>query len=231
VSTTLLLVALAAADPGASASTVLGTGLLGPPLRQDGYQVRPPSSFHMARMDLFHGTRAGSVTTSSATPRYLSAALLDRDGEDAATMLIAIIEAPLSLGPSSRDELSTAVLRHFRDELDQPFVLERADVQGQAAPRVQVLGSVRQGSQLRRILVAAFPGEGRHVVVLFSVPSGRWDELKPTLEASLDTLRPELTTAGPPRQWRWAFAALMASLLLLSIGLWKRRQAARSEAG
>jgi hypothetical protein len=231
VSTTLLLVVLAAADPGSPAPALPGPALLGAALRQDGYQVRPPSTFHMARMDLFHGTRAGCVALAASTPRYLSAALLDRDGEDASTMLIAIIEAPLSLGPSSRDELSTAVLRHFRDELDQPFVLERAEVQGQAAPRVQVLGSVRAGSQLRRILVAAFPGDGRHVVVLFSVPSGRWDELRPTLEASLDTLRPELPQAGPPRQWRWAFAALMGSLLLLSVGLWKRRQASRGEAG
>lgn len=216
MSTTLLLVALAAADA------------LGPPLRQDGYQVRPPSSFHMARMDLFHGTHAGSVSSLSAAARYLSAALLDRDGDDAATMLISIIEAPLALGPSSRDELSTAVLRHFREDLSMPFVLERAEVQGQSSPRVEVLGSVRQGSQLRRVLVAAYPGELKHVVVLLSVPAGRWDDLKPQLKASLDTLRLELTSAGPPRQWRWAFAALMASLLALSMGLWRRRQARRA---
>lgn len=181
----------------------------------------------MTRMDLFHGTRAGSISTVLHAPRFLSAALVDTDGEDSATMLISVIESTLSLGPSARDELSTAVLRHFRDDLTLPFVLERADVQGQQATRVQVLGSVREGSQLRRILVAAFPGQGRHVVVLFSVPSGRWDELKPDLEQSLETMRLEAATTALPRQWRWAFLALMGSLLTLSIALWKRRRQAR----
>jgi hypothetical protein len=205
---------------------LLSADSLGPPLRQDGYQVRPARAFRMARMDLFHGTRAGSVSATPSAPRFLSAALIDSDGEDAATMLISVIEAPLSFGPSARDELSTAVLRHFRDELGMPFALERAEVVGQSAVRVEVLGSVRQGSQLRRILVAAYQGELRHVVVFFSVPSGRWDELKPALEESLETLRVEpALERGPPRQWRWAFAALLGSLLMLSFGLWKRRQA------
>lgn len=218
----MLLLALLAAPP---------PEVLGPPLRQDGYQVRPPRAFRMTRMDLFHGTHAGSVSMVPRAPRFLSAALVDTDSEDASSMLVSVVEASFSLSPSSRDELSTAVLRHFRDDLSLPFVLERADVQGQQAARVQVFGSVREGSQLRRILVAAFPGEARHAVVLFSVPSGRWDELKPELAASLETMRLEPPTAGgPPRQWRWAFAALMASLLALSVGLWKRRQARRGAA-
>lgn len=182
----------------------------------------------MARMDLFHGTHAGSITTTSA-PRFLSAALIDRDGEDAATMAVSVIETSFSLGPAARDALATAALRHFRDDLDMPFVLERADVRGQSS-RVEVLGSVRQGSQLRRILVATFPGELRHVVVVFSVPSGRWDELRPDLEASLDTLRLEPVGSGPPREWRLAFLALVGSLLALSVGLWKRRQSRRGAA-
>jgi hypothetical protein len=176
-------------------------------------------------MDLFHGTHAGSVSLVPRAPKFLSAALVDTESEDAASMLVSVVEASFSLSPSSRDELSTAVLRHFRDELALPFVLERADVQGPQAARVQVLGSVREGSQLRRILVAAFPGQGRHVVVLFSVPSGRWDELKPALDQSLETLRLEAASSALPRQWRWAFLALMTSLLLLSVALWKRRQA------
>jgi hypothetical protein len=205
---------------------VLGADSLGPPLRQDGYHVRPAKAFRMARMDLFHGTRAGGVATPPSASRFLSAALIDSDSEDASTMLISVVESPLAFGPSARDVLSTAVLRHFRDELAMPFVLERAEVQGVNAPRVEVLGSVRQGSQLRRILVAAFPGETRHVVVFFSVPSGRWDDLKPSLEESLETMRAEpLVPNGPPRQWRWAFAALIAALLMLSVGLWQRRRA------
>lgn len=211
----LLLLALAATDS------------LGPPLRQDGYLIRPPRSFYMARMDLFHGTRVGTVSADPKAQRFLSAALIDGDGEDAASILISAIEAPLRLGPSSRDDLSTAVLRHFRDDLGLPFVLERADVETGPAPRVEVLGSVREGSQLRRILIAAFPGESRHFVVLASVPSGRWDPLKTIIGESLDTMRLEASSQGPPRQWRWAFAALVASLLALSIGLWRRRQLSR----
>ncbi|MCC6333480.1 MAG: hypothetical protein IT380_05785 [Myxococcales bacterium] len=197
--------------------------LVGPPLRQDGYQLRPPRQFRMARMDLYHGTRVATVTRNTQAARYLSAALMDGDGEDAATMMISIVEEPLTLGPSSRDEASTAVLRHFRDELELPFVLERADVRTGASARVEVLGSVREGSQLRRILVAAWPGEVRHVVVLFSVPSGRWEPLKAALDESLESVRPDIAS-GPSRSWRWAFATFILALLALSIGLWRRRQ-------
>lgn len=183
----------------------------------------------MARMDLYHGTRVATVSQSSSAPRYLSAALMDGDGEDAATMLVSVVEEPLSLGPSSRDDASTAVLRHFRDELELPFVLERADVRTGASARVEVLGSVREGSQLRRILVAAWPGEVRHMVVLFSVPSGRWESLKAAIDESLDTMRTD-SSQGPSRSWRWAFATLIAALLVLSIGLWRRRQQRHAQA-
>ncbi|MEW5740465.1 MAG: hypothetical protein AB1938_16175 [Myxococcota bacterium] len=197
--------------------------LVGPPLRQDGYQLRPPRAFRMARMDLYHGTRVATVAKASQAPRYLSAALMDGDGEDAATMLVSVVEEPLTLGPSSRDDASTAVLRHFRDELELPFMLERADVKTGASARVEVLGSVREGSQLRRILVAAWPGEVRHVVVLFSVPSGRWESLKAAIDESLETMRADVTS-GPSRSWRWGFAIFILALLTLSVGLWRRRQ-------
>lgn len=197
--------------------------LVGPPLKQDGYQLRPPRDFRMARMDLYHGTRVAAVSKAPSASRYLSAALMDGDGEDAATLMVAVVDEPLALGPSARDEASTAVLRHFRDELELPFVLERADVRTGTGARVEVLGSVREGSQLRRILVAAWPGEVRHVVVLFSVPSGRWESLKAAIDESLDTVRPD-AAPGPSRSWRWAFATFIAALLALSIGLWRRRQ-------
>jgi hypothetical protein len=210
--------------------TLCGTESLGPPLRQDGFQVRPPRAFRMARMALFEGTRAGVVTLAPAGGRTLSAALLDGEGEDAASMVIAVVDAPFSLSPSARDEVSTAVLRHFRDELGLPFVLEGAGVEGGSAPRVEVLGSIREGSQLRRILAVAFPGESRHAVVLFSVPSGRWDEARPTLEASLGTFRLDASPPGLSRQWRLALVGLTASLLVLSFGLWKWRGAREASA-
>lgn len=202
-----------------------GASGLGPMLRQDGFQLKPPRSFRMARMDLFHGTQVGTISVSPSAPRYLSAALVDGEGEDAASLLISVIDATLSLGPSSRDELSTAVVRHLRDELGQPFQLERAEV---TRGRVEVLGSVRQGSQLRRILVAAWPGEARHVVAVCSAPSGRWDSLAPVLAESFESLKVEpVSSSRPSQRLLWAFAASVAALLLISVGLWRRRQAAR----
>ncbi len=206
---------------------LLSAAPLGPVLRQDGFQMKPPSSFRMARMDLFHGTQAGTISTAPGATRYLSAALVDGEGEDATSILISIVDAPLWMGPSSRDDLSTAVVRHLRDELGQPFQLERAEVKN---GRIEVLGSVRQGSQLRRILVAAWPGESRHVVAICSAPSGRWEALAPVLGDSFDTMKVEpVSSLRPPQRLLWAFAALVAALLLISIGVWRRRQAARDQ--
>lgn len=194
---------------------------LGPVLRQDGFQVRPPAGFRMARMDLFHGTRVGAIGGGG----YLSAALVDGDAETASSLLLAIVDTSFSLGPSSRDTLSTAVVKHFNDALDQPFSLERAEV---VNGRVQVIGAIRQGSQLRRVLVAAWPGVGRHVVAVASAPSGRWDELAPQFADSFESLKVDAPlTSRPPQQVMWAAAALAAAALLISIGVWRRRQAAR----
>ncbi len=200
---------------------------LGPVVRQDGFQFKPPKAFRMARMDLFHGTHVGAVTRNVAVTRYLSAALLDGEGEDAASLLLSVIEEPLTLGPSSRDEFSTAVVRHVHDELGQPFQLERAEVTN---GRVEVLGSIRQGSQLRRVLVAAWPGEGRHVVALCSAPAGRWEALAPVLAESFSSLKLEpVSSSRLPQRYVWAFATLVAAMLMISVGLWRRRQASRSE--
>ncbi|MFT3708301.1 MAG: hypothetical protein QM817_11665 [Archangium sp.] len=199
---------------------------LGQVVRQDGFQFRPPAAFRMARMDLFHGTRVGSVARSSASQRYLAAALIDGDGEDAASLLFSVVEETVVLGPSSRDEFSTAVVRHVHDELGQPFQLERVQV---TDGRIEVLGSIRQGSQLRRILIAIWPGEGRHLVAMASAPSGRWDELAPLIDASFDSLKEDPSiSARPPQRYVWAFVALLAALSMISIGLWRRRQANRT---
>jgi hypothetical protein len=199
---------------------------LGPVLRQDAFQFKPPRGFRMARMDLFHGTQVGTISVDSQASRYLSAALVDGDGEEAASLLVSVVEDTLRLGPSSRDALSMAVMRHVRDELGQPFQLERTEVRN---GRVEVLGSVRQGSQLRRILAAAWPGEQRHVVALVSAPSGRWEELAPIFSESFDSLKVEpVASSRPPQRLLWAFATLVAAGFLISIGLWRRRQAARA---
>ena len=96
--------------------------------------------------------------------------------------------------------------------------------------RVQVLGSIREGSQLRRILVAAWPGEGRHVVATASVPSGRWDTLAPKLADSFSTMRVEPLVAGrPPQRYLWAFLAMIAAMFFISVGLWRRRQSLRGD--
>lgn len=205
--------------------TLSGAGSLGPVLRQDGYQIRPPWGFRMRPMELFHGTRAGAVSVVPEARRALSAALSDGAGEEASTMTITVSEVALALGPSARDELSTAVVRHLRDELALPLALEGAAVVGDSSPRVQVLGSIKRGSQLRRVLVAAFPGEPRHAVVLVSVAAGRWELERPTLEASLETFRLDEPPGGPSRAWRWALMMATASLLGGSVWLWSRQLA------
>lgn len=205
---------------------VLSAGeLLGPPIRQDGLSVRPPKEFRLARMDLFHGTRVIGVGSRTDAARYLSAALMDGEGEDAATMLISVIEEPLRPGPNARDEAATAVMKHLRDELGLEFTLERADVVTGSATRVEVHGSVREGAQLRKVLVAQYAaGDSRRAVVLFSVPSGRWDRLAPAVSESLDTMRVD-QVAGPSRSLALAFAVLVGAALLTSVGLWRRRTA------
>ena len=178
----------------------------------------------MARLDLFHGTRVGSIGGNA----YLAAALLDGDGEDAASLLLTVVDSSLDIGPGVRDTLATQVANQFKTDLDQRFTLERVDVvPGQ---RVEVRGSVRSGSQARQILVAAFPGEGKHTVAIYSVPTGRWDELRAPIADSLDSYRVETASNQPPsRRWALAFASLIAALLVVSFGLWRRRRARRVE--
>jgi hypothetical protein len=198
--------------------------LVGPPIRQEGVSVRPPKEFRLARMDLFHGTRVIGEASKEGVSRYLSAALMDGDGEDASSMTVSIVEEPLRLGPNARDDAATNVTRHLRDDLGLDFALERADVVTSPAARVEVHGQVREGAQLRKVLVARFTGQARHAVVLFSVPSGRWDALRPSLEESLDSLRME-EPSGTPRSVALALAVLVGAALLASVGLWRRRKA------
>ena len=156
-------------------------------------------------------------------PRWLAAALVDGDSEEAASLLVCVVEAPFAVGPGARDELSAAAVHHFNDELGLKLSMERAELVAGAAPHVRVLGSVRQGSQLRKVVIAAFPGEARHLVVTFSAPSGRYESLEKVLWESLDSVRSDGAPSAAPRTVAWAALALVGSLLAASIGLWRRR--------
>ena len=199
---------------------------LGPPLRQDGYSVRPPAAFRMARMDLYAGTHVGAISARLEAERFLSAALVDGDGEDAASMLVAVIDSDFVPSAGGRDELSTAVVKHFAESLEMAFALDHAKWQEGRVPRVEVLGHIRQGSQLRQLWVTAFEGEGRHTVITFSVPSGKWEALLPAMAASLDSYRVELgSKAVGARGVTWALAALIVSGLLVLIAVARARKA------
>ncbi|MBX7114714.1 MAG: hypothetical protein K1X64_10345 [Myxococcaceae bacterium] len=199
---------------------------LGPPLRQDGYTVRPPAAFRMTRMDLYAGTQVGAVSPSADGERFLSAALVDGDGEDAASMLVAVVDSDFVPSAAARDELSTAVVKHFTESLNMPFALDHAKWQEGRVSRVEVLGHIRQGSQLRQLWVTAFEGEGRHTVVTFSVPSGKWDTLLPAMTASLDSYRAERgAKAAGAKGITWALAALIVSGLLVLVAAARARKA------
>jgi len=165
------------------------------------------------------------VTTSANTPRWLSAALVDGDGDDAASMLVSIIEGPFKAAPATRDELSSAVVRHFTNELGVKFQTERVEWVSAPTPRIEVFGSVRAENQVRHVLVASLSGEGRHAVVVFTAPSGRWDEIAGAARASLDSFRNDAPQGAElPRGVAFAVAAVLAALLTGSLWLWRRRR-------
>ncbi len=196
---------------------------LGSPLKQGGFTFRPPKSFRVTRMDLFHGTKVGAISNDATG--YLSAALVDGDGEDAASLLVAVVDAPFAPGPSSRDDVAAQTVRHFNEDLGLKLALERAELVSGPPARVEVLGSVRQGSQLRVIRVAAFEGEPKHLVVTLSAPSGRAEELSAAMKESFDSVRSEGGGGAAPKAAAWAAMALVAALFLVSVGLWRRRAA------
>ncbi|MFZ5471762.1 MAG: hypothetical protein ACOZIN_20225 [Myxococcota bacterium] len=204
---------------------LLAAPSLGTPLRQDGYVLRPPQNFRMARMDLFHGTRAGAAA-GGAPGRWLSAALIDGQEEDASSLLVSIVERSFQPSPAARDDFSTAVVRHYADELGLKFSMERAELVAGASPRIEVLGTVRAQNQARHVLVAAMAGEGRHAVVTFSIPSGRYEALSGALRASLDSYRPDAPIANErSRGAVRVIAGLLAFALVAS--WWLRRRLRR----
>jgi hypothetical protein len=202
------------------------SGALGSELRRDGYQFRPPEGFHMVRWEQYAGSRAGTVALEPDAPRALSAALADGDGPEAATLLVSVVERGFSASPSARDEFAAAVMQHFQRDLGLTLSPERVERLGGAAPRVEVLGTLREAGQVRTVLVAGLASEGRHAVVAVSAPAVRWEELEPRVRASLETFRLEPTTAaGPvPRRLLGALAGALAGALVASYTAWRRRR-------
>jgi len=211
--------------PAGLALLSLGAASLGTELRQEGYVIRPPQAFSMSRMDLFRGTRAGAVSGSPAALRSLSAALVDRPGQDAATMLISMVDGSFQPTPAMRDEFSAAVVKHFTESLNITLSMERSELVEGVAPRIEVLGMIRHEGQLRKVLIAGMSGRGRHAVVTFSVPSARWSELWPELRASLDSFRSEGSASKEiPRGLAGATAGALAGALIASLAVWRRRR-------
>ncbi len=182
----------------------------------------------MVRMEPFLGTRAGAVTQSPTAQRYLSAALVDADDPSASALLVSVVEGTFVADPGAKDRFATLVVRHFKDELGLPFALERAVQVRGPAPRVEVLGTLKQQDQIRGVLVAAMEGEGRHAVVTFTVPFARFERGLPTLRQSLDTFR---TDHPPVSPWTRRLAgAVLPALGLMLVGswlLWRRQRARR----
>lgn len=225
-----LITLIGAADSRASAPPEA----LGSPLRVGPYSIRPPAPFHALEMGPYERTRAGAIAASEKGEdgRGLEVALTDGWGREPSaesgepsevgSMLISTVEGGFTAAPSGRDDLAAAALRHFSEELGLELGLERADlvVSGQGAtPRVEVLGSIRQPGQVRRVLIAALEGSPRHVVVIFSLPSGRFEALRPVLRASLDSFRREGGAPGPAvsQTVLGVTAALLGALFLLAL--------------
>ncbi len=143
-------------------------------------------------------------------------------------MLISVVDGSLQATPATRDEFSTAVLRHFSDELHLTLAMERAELITEGVPRVEVLGTVRHEGQLRNVLVAGMAGKARHAVVVFSVPTGRWAELSAQIQASLGSFRTDPSSGSEiPRGVAGAAAGALAGALIASLAVWRRRRRGR----
>jgi hypothetical protein len=208
--------------PARLAALVAVLASLGTPLRHDGFSFRPPTGFRKVRMELFQGTRAGAIPLDLTRPRYLAAALMDGEEEHAGALLVAVVDETFEANPSTREAFSAAVVKHFAEELGMPLALERASLVRGPSARVEVVGTIRQQDQLRRVLVAGMEGEGRHAVITASVPSGRFEEMLPELRASLDTYRPDVAP-GVGRDVAGSVAALLGLGFFASWWLWRRR--------
>lgn len=179
-------------------------------------------------MDLFHGTHATAVATSPSSGRFLSAALTDGEGADAAALMVSLIDDSFVATPAARDAFSTATVRHFADDLRLPLALDRVELVQDGTPRIEVVGTLKAQDQVRRVLVAGMQGHGRHAVIVFSAPSDRFEALLPTVRQSLSSFRPDGGAAGAvPRSVAGAIAASAALALFVSWSVWRRRRRLR----
>jgi hypothetical protein len=146
-------------------------------------------------------------------------------------MLVAVVDEPFFASPGDRDAFAAAAVKHFQEELALPLTVEKVELVQGAAPRAEVLGSVRHGGRLRRVLVSALAGEVRHAVVTFTAPSGRWQVLADSARASLDSY----VDSGPRRmvssRAAEAVAGAVALALVASVFLWRRRKSAAPTPG
>jgi hypothetical protein len=198
---------------------------LGPALHKDGLSFRPPEGFHSIRLDAFRGTRVGVLVSGGSG--LISSVLVDGDDDNAAALFLAIQDGSFTLGPQARDQFGAAVSKHLREELALDFSLERIGVKAGGAPRVELVGSIRAGSQLRKILVAGFPGGSKHAILVWSVPSGRWEEFLGGAQASMDTLTLEQhVTSVQESRWAWVTAAAVLLMALFWANLKRRRRSA-----
>lgn len=179
-------------------------------------------------MDLFHGTRATAIARDPGRARFLSAALTDGDGADAASLMVSLIDETFVVTPAARDAFSTATVRHFADDLRLPLALDRVDLVQGDLPRIEVVGTLKAQDQVRRVLVAGMQGHGRHAVIVFSAPSDRFEALLPAVRSSLASFRPDGGGGGAwSRSVAGAIAASAALALFLSWSVWRRRRRLR----
>lgn len=208
-----------------AASLLLTQGALGSELRKDGYGFQPPEGFVMVRPEPFAGSRAGAVTLEPDRPRFLSAALSDGEGPEAAVLLVSVVEETFSASPSERDDFSAAVVRHFERELGLALTPERVDRRMGPVPRVEVLGTLREAGQVRTVLVVGLASMGRHAVVMVSAPAVRWEALAPQVQASLETFRMEAPAhVGLSNRTTGALAGALAGAMVASYMAWRRRR-------
>lgn len=204
---------------------------LGPPVRGEGFTIRPPASFRMARMELFGASSVGAVGAHGEHRRQLVAALIDGTGPEAATLLLSVVETPFSVAGLSREHASVALKRHLLKDLGIELELEAAElVTSGGVARAEAWGQVKAGAQARRVMAATWLEGSRHVVALVSAPVERWAELTPDLTESLSSFRFEGRASKPPAWAGWMIAVALAAALLGSVGLWsarKRRAAQR----
>lgn len=204
------------------AAAVLAAAPLMAPLRLDDFSVRAPASLRRVHDDFVRGSAALAVG-SQGRSRSAVLALVDGDGADALSLVFSQVDTSLELHPGARDEWALAVTRFFREDPSLAFTLEHIELLQGAEPRLEAQGTLREGSAIRHVLLAAYPGAGRHLVAVVSAPPTRWASVEADVAATLGSVRLEHPVPTGPRTAAWAALAAASALLVASVGLWRRR--------